>query len=199
MTRARLSDALALLAGVVLVLAVGVGYLQRSIGDGDRFADRATAALRDDRVRSVVAERVTDGLVRQEPDLLAARPLIHATVEGLVGSQAFTDLVRSAARDLHRAVVDGDQDTVTLTLTDVGTVVAGGLQAVRPALAAKLEAGRRVELVDQGLAGVSADVGRALSRARAVLVALVVGWRPWHAKRYRDPVQRNHQDETDLD
>jgi hypothetical protein len=176
MTRTRLSDALALLAGVVLVLAVGVGYLQRSVGDADRFADRATAALRDDRVRTVVAERVTDGLVRQEPDLLAARPLIDATVRGLTGSQAFTDLVRSAARDLHRAVVDGDEDTVTLTLTDVGTVVAGGLQAVRPGLAAKLEANRRVAVVDQGLAGASADVGRVLSRVHAVLIGLVVGW-----------------------
>ena len=42
---------------------------------------------------------------------------------------------------------DHDQDTLTLTLVDVGTVAGGGAREGRPDLAAKLEASNRVELL----------------------------------------------------
>ena len=58
-------------------------------------------------MRTVIADRVTDQLVlRNRPDLLAARPLIAGTVSGLVGGEAFATILRAAARDAHRAVFD---------------------------------------------------------------------------------------------
>jgi hypothetical protein len=48
---------------------------------------------------------------------------------------------------VHRAVFDGDRHTVTLTLADVGTMAAAGLEAVQPALARRVDTTRRVEVV----------------------------------------------------
>lgn len=67
--------ALALAAVLFAVLALVAGYARSAIFDSDQFANRATAALRDDSVRTVASERITDEVVlRQEGDLVAARP-----------------------------------------------------------------------------------------------------------------------------
>jgi hypothetical protein len=59
------------------VLALLAGYAWRTVVDSDQFANRATAALRDESVRSLVAERIRDDVVlRRQADLLTARPLI---------------------------------------------------------------------------------------------------------------------------
>src|ERR671917_1893354 len=89
--------ALGALAVVVMVLALVAGYVRRAAVDSDQFANRATAALRDDSVREVVAERITDDVVLENAaDLTAARPIIQAAASGIVGSRAFTGLFRSA-------------------------------------------------------------------------------------------------------
>jgi hypothetical protein len=54
---------LVVLASVVMVLALAAGYARRAAVDSDQFANRATAALRDDSVRSLIADRITDGIV----------------------------------------------------------------------------------------------------------------------------------------
>src|SRR5215207_6421032 len=111
--RARQTSARALvaLASVVLVLAVVAGYVRRAAVDSDQFANRATAAFRDDSVRSLVADGVTDQLIlEQQADLIAARPVIQS----VVGGGAFTGAFRSGVRDVHRAVFHRDQGTLTL-------------------------------------------------------------------------------------
>src|SRR3954468_7078780 len=117
--------ALVVAASAAMVLALVAGYVQRAAVNADQFANRATVALRDDSVRALIAERVTDELVLERAgDLIAARPLIESVVSSVIGGRAFTGLFRSGVRDVHRAVFAHDQDTVTLTLADVGTVVA---------------------------------------------------------------------------
>jgi len=54
---------LVVVASVAVLLAVVVGYVQRAAVNSNQFANRATAALRDDSVRSLIATRVTDDLV----------------------------------------------------------------------------------------------------------------------------------------
>ncbi len=77
----------------------------------------------------MLAERITDDLVlANEPDLLTARPLIASAVGGAIGGDAFAGIFRRGVRDLHRALVSGDQDTLTLTLVDAGTVAATALR-----------------------------------------------------------------------
>jgi hypothetical protein len=173
--RRTASGALVVLTGVLLVLAALVGYARMTVVDSGRFADRATATLRDPGVRTLVAERVTDELVlANRSDLLAARPLIISAVSGLVGGEAFGSLFHRAALDVHRAVFDRDQNTITLTLVDVGTVAGEALREVRPKLAQDLERSGRVQLVTRRVGSVAGDLARLGDRIR-VLALLLAG------------------------
>src|SRR5918999_2445385 len=161
-------------APLVMVLALVAGYARRAAVDSDQFANRATAALRDDSVRALVAEKITDDVVLENAaDLTAARPIIQSAASGIVGSRAFTGLFRSAVRDVHRALFDRDRDTVTLTLADVGTVLAAALEQVRPSLARELEATERVELFQRDIGSASGDVARLADKVRALALVLL--------------------------
>jgi hypothetical protein len=171
--RTGLSGALGLIAGVALVLALAAGYVHDVAGSSDQFADRATSALQAPAVRAVVARRVTDDLVvRNAGQLLAARPLIQSVVAAALGGRAFGDLFRAGVRDLHRAAVSGDQNTVTLTIADAGTLAASGLDLVRPSLAAKLRVEDRVQLFRHHVAGLGAVLVRIAARARLTTIVL---------------------------
>jgi hypothetical protein len=150
---------LVVLASVALVLALVAGYARRTVVDSDQFANRATAALDDDNVRSLVADKITDDVVlKNQQDLLAARPIIQSVASAIVGSRAFTSLFRSSVRDVHRALFDRDEQTVTLTVADVGTVLAAAIQQVRPSLARQVEATGNVAIVKRDVGDVGAKV-----------------------------------------
>ena len=75
-------------ASAVTVLALAAGYTRRAAVDSEQFANRATAALRDDSVRPLIAERITDDVVlKHEADLISARPIIQSVASGIVGSR----------------------------------------------------------------------------------------------------------------
>jgi hypothetical protein len=157
-SRNRLAGACQAAALVALLLAVVVGYAERALFSSEQFADRAAAALQDDRVRTRVATELTDGVVlANAADLQAARPLIEQAAEGVVGGTAFRQLFRAAVLDVHRAVFDRDLDTVTLTVADAGTVVAGAVEVLQPSLAARIRADARITLareqIDERAAG----------------------------------------------
>jgi hypothetical protein len=170
------SRVLVVVASVAMLLALAAVYAWRAVSDSDQFANRATAALRDERVRTVLAERITDQVVlARKADLQAARPLILSTAAGVVGSRAFTGLFRSAVRDVHAAVYARDQDTFTLTVADVGTVLAAALEQVRPGLANEIERSDRVVLLRRDAAqlnGTVATLARSL-RILAIVLSLL--------------------------
>ncbi len=177
------SRVLVVLASAAMLLALAAGYAWRTLVDSDQFANRAAAALRDDRVRTLIAERITDQFVlARQADLQAARPLIQSTAAEVVGSRAFSGLFRSAVRDVHAAVFAHDQDTFTLTVADVGTVIAAALEQLRPSLARQIEQSGRVVLLQRDLGqldGAVAGLVRALKILAIVLplltVALIAG------------------------
>ena len=165
--RRLLVGALVVLASVATLLALVTGYVRHAAVDPDQFANRATAALRDDSVRTLIAGRVTDDIVlAHQSDLIAARPVIQSVVASVVGGRAFTGVFRSGVRDVHRAVFDRDENTVALTLTDVGTIVAAALEVVRPALARSVRATGRVDVVRRDLGSASATAVRAADTVR---------------------------------
>ena len=174
----RGATALVVLASVLLVGASLAAYARIALFDADNFADRAAASLQEPSVRTLIAERVTDDVVlRNEADLLAARPIIESAVSGIVGGGAFRSLFRRAVVDAHRAIFDHDRNTVTLTLADVGTVVAAALEKVNPRLAADLDAQKRVVLVKESIGGVTGGLVRFGERLRVlawVLAALTL-------------------------
>ena len=137
-----------MLAGLLLVLATIVGYLRLAIVDSDQFANRATATLKDPSVRNLVAERVTDQVVLAQP-LRAARGAAahHRRDVGDRRRRRVRDAVPPRRADVHRAVFDHDQDTISLTLVDVGTVAGEALQSFRPKLAAQVEGASRISLL----------------------------------------------------
>src|SRR3954465_5094676 len=103
--RGRAATTLVVLASVAAVLALAAGYVRHAAVDSSQFANRATVALHDDSVRSLIAQRVTDDVVlAKQSDLLAARPIIESAVSGVVGSRAFANLFRRGVRDVHRAL-----------------------------------------------------------------------------------------------
>ena len=187
---------LVVLSAVALLLAVVAGYVRRAAVDSDQFANRATVALEDDSVRSLIAEQVTDEIVlKAESNLIAARPIVESVVSSVVGSRAFTDVFRSAVRDVHRAVFDRDQNTVTLTVADVGTLVGAGLQVIRPQLARRIEDEADARLVTRDI-GASGDVARAADTVRllawllaVVAIVLAAGGLVFSTNRRRTMVQ----------
>ncbi|MGZ4271429.1 MAG: hypothetical protein ACXVSX_19740, partial [Solirubrobacteraceae bacterium] len=167
--RRSLAAALVVVTSLLLVAATLTGYAYRALFNSDQFADRATATLRDPSVRTVIGDRVTDQVVlRHQADLLAARPIIASTISDVVGGSAFGSLFHRAALDTHRAVFEHDENTVTLTLVDVGTVVGAALQALRPALAADVRASGTVTVARQDLGSVKGDLTRIARDVRLV-------------------------------
>jgi hypothetical protein len=173
--RLIVSRALVVLAALAIVLALVAAYARQAAVDSDQFANRATTALRDDSVRSLIAQKITDEVVlKNEADLIAARPIIESVASEIVGGRAFTNLFRRAVRDVHRALFKRDRNTVTLTLTDVGTVLAAALEQLRPALADDLKSTERVELVTRDIGSLSATLADISERVQLLALFLVV-------------------------
>ena len=172
-TRAVGARVLVVLAAIVAALALVAGYARHAAVNSNQFANRATVALRDDSVRTLIAERVTDEVVlKNEADLLAARPIIESAVSGVVGGRAFSSLFRSAVRDVHRAVFERDERTVTLTIADVGTVLAAALQRFRPSLAREVRDAGPVEVVQRRGASLGATLPRYADAVRLLSIML---------------------------
>jgi hypothetical protein len=167
--------ALVVLASLAILLALVAAYARQATVDSDQFANRATEALRDDSVSSLVAQKITDEVVlRNQADLLAARPLIESVAQEIVGGRAFLGLWRRGVRDVHRALFKRDQNTVTLTVTDVGTVLAAALQEVRPSLARDLRSTERVEVVKEDIGSLSATLANIAERVRILAILLIL-------------------------
>ena len=166
--------ALVVLASLALLLALVAAYARQTTVDSDQFANRATVALHDDAVRSLIAQKVTDEVVlKNEEDLLAARPIIESVASEIVGGRAFTGLWRRAVRDIHRALFKRDKNTVTLTVADVGTVLAAALEQVRPSLAHELQSTERVEIVKQDIGSLSATLANVAERVQVLAILLI--------------------------
>lgn len=136
--RRFLSRLLAGLGVFALLLGAVAAYAERTIFDPDRFSDRAVSVLDDDAVRNQIAAAVTDAVINEQPNAIAARPLIEAVAEGLVGSAALQSLLASGIADVHRTVIEGDEDTLAVTLTDVGVLLRGALETAAPEVAKRI-------------------------------------------------------------
>jgi hypothetical protein len=168
------APALVVLASLAILLALVAAYARQAAVDSDQFANRATAALRDDSVRALVAQKVTDEVVlKNQADLIAARPLIESVASEIVGGRAFTGLFRRAVRDVHSALFKHDRNTVTLTIADIGTVLAAALEQVRPSLARQLRSTERVDVARENIGSLSATLADIAERVQLLAIILV--------------------------
>jgi hypothetical protein len=160
-TRGIAAPVLAALAALTLLVAVAAGYANDAFFDSDEFAERATAALGEDAVRSEIATRVTDDIVlNAHADLIGFQPLIESVVEGVVGGSAFQSAFQAGVADLHRAVFERDRDTVVLTLADLGTVLRGTFEALRPQIADQIPASSSLRVTEVSLPAWVGDLVR---------------------------------------
>ncbi|HWM07928.1 MAG TPA: hypothetical protein VNO82_01240 [Solirubrobacteraceae bacterium] len=122
-----LARVLLFLASLFIVLAVTAGYVRFELLDQDHFSSRAASALENPDVRAVLGREITDRVVlRTEPDLVAAKPLIEAAVAGIAGSEPFRALFEDGIRRLHSALLSGNS-RVSLDLRDAGVLVESAI------------------------------------------------------------------------
>src|SRR5256885_2658759 len=125
--------------GAVLLFAAGFTLATaRRLLDPGEFSSRLAASLEDERVARYVADRLTDVVVGQKPDLIAVRPIILSTMTGVLRSDAFRGVLRTAARSGHRAIFEEGGRRVILSLPDIGILLRSALEQASPALAAKV-------------------------------------------------------------
>jgi hypothetical protein len=128
-------------AGVVVIaVSLTLGLVRRSLFNSDVFADRVADSLNDRRVSTYVADQITSAVVREKPDLIAVRPVLLSTAEGVVASDAFQSVVRVTARQAHATALSEGGRSVLLSVPDVGVVLRGALANASPALAARVPA-----------------------------------------------------------
>ena len=107
--RKRAGIALVVLTALLLAAAAVCWYAQTALVDERGFSSRATAALDDSEVRTVVADRVVGGLTRNVAvDAQAVRPLLVPALAALADTSAFRRVFARAVSDRHRALIRGD-------------------------------------------------------------------------------------------
>jgi len=136
---------------ICLMVAAVAGYGRYVVLDDQRFADRATDALRSDEVKQEVAKRFSGRVVALHPELAAATPAIEdAFAVGMGGDPAFRAGFHAAAARLQRAIfTDADADA-SLVVAGSGATLRKGLAMRLPARAGRLPAIDDVPLMSIG-------------------------------------------------
>jgi hypothetical protein len=135
---ARIPFLLVSLGVILTVLGAFARDAARGVLDGESMADRTAARLHDPRVADFVADRLTNAVLAEKPDLVAFRPIIAATAGGIVETAPFRAIVRSAVRAAHRSAVSTTGQRVLLSLPDVGVLVQSAVQSMSPEMAERI-------------------------------------------------------------
>jgi len=98
----------------------------------------------------------------------------HAVVDSAQFANRSAEALEDPAVRRLRTLFDRDEDTLTLTLRDVGVVLAGALQAVRPELADEVRRAEDVSLLTRDAGLLSADLVRTADRIRLLAWLLLV-------------------------
>ncbi len=178
--RNRLSLALAIAAALTLVASALFFYADRALLSPDGFADRAESSLASEPVRTRIAESATRAIVNADPDAVAVQPLIESVISGAIGTAPLRAAFRASVRELHRAAIEGDKNSVVFILSDVGDVLAGALSKAAPQTADRIPDALDVRLLatDDARERTLLDIARAADAmrvARWLLLALALG------------------------
>jgi hypothetical protein len=143
----------AVLAGLGLV----AGHINREVLDGPRFAEHVDEIRRDDEVAAALGEEIATRLILSNPNLVALRPLVESVSTRVAGSDILSAPTQVAARTAHRALTQGDADSMVLRIADAGAVVSAVINAVAPERA-PVSADVSVTLASVGSQELAADV-----------------------------------------
>ena len=147
------------------VLGCVAAYVRAELATPEAFADRAVDALQSQEVASLIAERIAvDVLERQDPDLVATRPLVVTAVEAVLGTEAFERIARQSIATAHRVIIEG-QDDVTLELVELREVVLPALRSVSPRLADRVPENLDTEIAEVRASEAATSTVRLANRA----------------------------------
>ena len=125
---------LLVVGALLLIAAEWALWADEVLFDADGFSERAVRALDDEDVQAYVSAAIVDGLIEEgSPDLIAARPLIEAAVQAVIGSSAFEQLYETALRETHRTLFS--REPIVLQIVDASVVVKPTLANFNPELA----------------------------------------------------------------
>ena len=111
-------------------------------------------------------------------DLVAFRPLIESVVDGVTGGSVFQSAFRAGVADLHRTIFEQDANTVTLALADLGEVLRGTFEALRPQIAKEIPAAADFEVAEIETPSWVADLARIADNVfvvELILLGLALG------------------------
>jgi hypothetical protein len=164
------SRVLVTLGAAFLFVGLVAGVVNREVLDGDRFADHVDAIRKDPAVSTAAGVLLTDELLKAEPNLVLARPLLEATSASVFSSPALDSIVRNAVIPLHRSLTGADGGKPQIRLADVGALLAAAVTTLSPSTAAKLP-----ENLDVTLANFGAQEDN-VEPIRGVHTARLLGW-----------------------
>lgn len=111
-----------LLAGflaAVALLVVPLGDLglwtRRELLNSDAFTSTASDVVQQPDVRGVLADRLVEEIVRQEPRLASSTSIVRPAIVTLIGTKAFQTVFSVAVREMH-AQLERRDDQLTLQL-----------------------------------------------------------------------------------
>lgn len=177
-----------MLGCLLLLLGVVAGVVNRNVVDGQRFAAHVDSMRSDPAVARELSNAITDRILQLDPDLVAVRPLVESVVRSVVQSDALSPVVREAAVQAHKAVVDPEGGSVVLRLADVGAVLTAALRTVAPDRATSLPPDFDVTLATLGSGSFGGRLAKAAHRVTVLswllpLLALVLlGVAVWLAR-----------------
>jgi hypothetical protein len=141
--------ALLVAASIALFLGGITLYARAAILDAREFSDRATATLEDERVRTVVSDRIVDEVIEQgSAELIQARPLLESAVAAALDTGAFQSIFRRAAQNVHKLLFERERGSIVLDLADAGIVVISALKAIAPKVAKEVPTEVEGALID---------------------------------------------------
>ena len=166
-------------SAVCILVAVVALYARSAILDGDRFADRAAAALAQDEVAQEISTRFTDGVVERSPGLVTLRPAIDAAAEEVVTGPVFAAQFGAGVRAFHRDLFTGSSARPALRVPGMAARVQTALARHTPVLATRLPRDADPSLMSIGGTARERVLLRAGRRARglapAAPIVLVLG------------------------
>jgi hypothetical protein len=148
LSRAAASALLGAAAALLLNAAVVRFWLADVLYDEDRFAATAASLMENETVRAEVRRVIVNRAVDQQPDLLAARPLLETVVDTALVSRPFERILEAAARDLHRAIFAGERQSFVLNVSDIAVLAEAGLRAYDPELADRFPGGPNLGAIE---------------------------------------------------
>jgi hypothetical protein len=110
-------------AGAGLVAA----WADSSLASSSGFADRATAALAEDEVNDLLANRLVDRFAADTRLATSARPVAVGLADAVLESDQFAGVFRAAVRTAHEQLVADRDSSVTLALADAAPLVLPAL------------------------------------------------------------------------